>query len=71
MTIFTVLQQALKPGTKPAKFFDGQGLYLEVSPTDGKLFRYKYRFNQNEKTLSRGQQFPEARPTVRYREDAS
>lgn len=45
----------LKPGPKPARVFDGKGLYLEVSPTGGKLFRYKYRFDKKEKTLSLGQ----------------
>ncbi len=32
----------------------GGGLYLEVTPTGGKLWRYKYRFNGKEKLLAIG-----------------
>ena len=28
---------------KKAKLFDGSGLYLEVTPAGGKIFRLKYR----------------------------
>ena len=38
---------------KKAKLFDG-GLYLEVTPADGKIFRLKYRINGKEKTLTIG-----------------
>jgi len=34
--------------------FDGRGLYLEVSPTGGKWWRFKYRFEGKEKQLSLG-----------------
>ena len=43
-----------KPGEKPIKLFDGAGLYLEVSPTGGKWWRLKYRFDGKEKRLSLG-----------------
>lgn len=43
-----------KPGKKPIKLFDGGGLYLEVSPTGGKWWRIKYRFDGKEKRLSLG-----------------
>ena len=43
-----------KPSTKPARLFDGGGLYLEVSPTGGKWWRLKYRFVGKEKRLSLG-----------------
>jgi integrase len=43
-----------KPGIKPIRIFDGGGLYLEVSPTGGKLWRLKYRFEKKEKRLSMG-----------------
>jgi hypothetical protein len=33
-----------KPKDKPYKLFDGGGLYLEVMPAGGKLWRLKYRF---------------------------
>lgn len=36
------------------RLFDGGGLYLEVSPTGGKWWRWKYRFGGKEKRLSFG-----------------
>ncbi|MEE9913540.1 MAG: integrase arm-type DNA-binding domain-containing protein [Deltaproteobacteria bacterium] len=47
-----------KPKDKPASFFDGGGLYLLVTPTGGKLWRFKYRFNKQEKKLALGS-YPE------------
>jgi hypothetical protein len=35
-------------------FFDGGGLYLLVTPTGGKLWRFKYRFAGEEKLMSLG-----------------
>jgi integrase len=35
--------KAAKPGSKPYKLADGGGLYVEVMPTGGKLWRMKYR----------------------------
>ena len=43
-----------KPGPKPVRLADGAGLYLEVAPTGGKLWRWKYRFGGKEKRLSVG-----------------
>ncbi|MCL1824375.1 MAG: integrase arm-type DNA-binding domain-containing protein [Betaproteobacteria bacterium] len=43
-----------KPKDKPYKMFDGGGLYVEVSPAGGKLWRLKYRFGGKEKRLSFG-----------------
>lgn len=43
-----------KPSSKPVRLFDGGGLYLEVSPAGGKLWRLKYRFDTREKRLSLG-----------------
>lgn len=43
-----------KPGAKSVKLFDGGGLYLEVSPAGGKLWRLKYRFAGKEKRLALG-----------------
>lgn len=34
-----------KPGERAVKLFDGGGLYLEISPSGGKLWRLKYRFD--------------------------
>ena len=41
-----------KCGEKPVRPFDERGLYLEVSPTGGKWWRLKYRFDGKEKRLS-------------------
>jgi integrase len=39
---------------KPYRLFDGGGLYLEVAPSGGKLWRLKYRFDGKEKRLALG-----------------
>lgn len=44
----------LKPQPKPFKISDGGGLYLYVTPSGGKLWRYDYNFNGKRKTLSLG-----------------
>ena len=36
------------------RLFDGEGLYMEVSPTGRKWWRYKYRVNGKEKRLALG-----------------
>lgn len=43
-----------KPREKPFKVSDGGGLYLFVSPSGGKLWRFKYLFGGKEKLLSLG-----------------
>lgn len=43
-----------KPGAKPVRMFDGGGLYLEVAPSGGKLWRLKYRIADKEKRLAIG-----------------
>ena len=43
-----------KPADKPQRMFDGGGLYLEVSPAGGKLWRLKYRHGGKEKRLALG-----------------
>jgi hypothetical protein len=43
-----------KPADKAQRLFDGGGLYLEVSPAGGKLWRWKYRIAGKEKRLSLG-----------------
>ncbi|MDL1965672.1 MAG: tyrosine-type recombinase/integrase [Candidatus Desulfofervidus auxilii] len=44
----------LKPKEKSYKVFDGGGLYLEVTPSGSKLWRYKYRYQGKSKTLALG-----------------
>jgi Arm DNA-binding domain len=43
-----------KPDAKPRKLFDGRGLFLLVTPSGGKWWRLKYRFDAKAKTLSLG-----------------
>lgn len=43
-----------EPTTKPYKMGDAGGMYLEVSPAGGKLWRFKYRFAGKEKRLALG-----------------
>jgi integrase len=60
-----------KPSEKPVKLFDERGLYLEISPTGGKWWRLKYRFDGKEKRLSLGV-YPDASlKDARDRRDAS
>ena len=43
-----------KPSKKQLKLFDGDGLFLLVTPQGGKYFRFKYRFDGKEKLLALG-----------------
>lgn len=54
MPLTDVAIRNAKPAKKTKKMFDGQGLYLEVSPRGGKWWRLKYRFEGKEKRLSLG-----------------
>ncbi len=44
----------IKPTDKTMRHFDGGGLYLEVAPSGGKWWRFKFRFDGKEKRLSLG-----------------
>ncbi len=54
MTLTDTAIRNAKPAVKPARLFDGGGLYLEVSPAGGKLWRLKYRVGGKEKRLAFG-----------------
>lgn len=43
-----------KPKAKPYRLHDEKGLYLEVAPSGGKWWRFKYRIGGKEKRLSLG-----------------
>ncbi len=43
-----------QPKEKPYKMSDGGGLYLEITPKGGKLWRLRYRFLNKQKKLSIG-----------------
>ena len=49
----TALKQ-VKPTIKTQRFFDGGGLYLEVTPKGAKYWRLKYRFAGKENRISFG-----------------
>ncbi len=54
MPLTDIQIRTAKPAAKPFKLFDGGGLYIEVMPTTGKLWRLKYRIGGKEKRLSFG-----------------
>jgi integrase len=49
-----------KPGPKPIKLFDGEGMFLLIQPQGGKLWRLKYRIGGKEKLLALGT-YPEVK----------
>ena len=54
MPLTDVVIRSAKPTTKARKLYDSGGLYLEVSPSGGKWWRLKYRFNGKENRISLG-----------------
>lgn len=50
--------QALKPRDKAYKVTDGEGMYVVVTSTGVKSFRYDYRLNGNRETLTIGRYEP-------------
>jgi integrase len=47
-----------KSQNKPKMLFDGGGLYLLITPSGGKLWRFKYRYDGKSKTMAFGS-YPE------------
>jgi YD repeat-containing protein len=45
MALTDTALKALKPRGKPYTVTDGRGLYVEVFPTGGIVWRYRYRLN--------------------------
>ena len=54
MTLTDTAIRALKQAEKATKYFDGGGLYLEVAPSGGKLWRVNYRSQGKETLISLG-----------------
>lgn len=54
MKLTDIKIRSLKPKSKLYKVTDGQGLYIAVTPTGSKYWRYKYRFLGTEKLLALG-----------------
>ena len=66
----TAIRKA-KPADKPQRLFDGGGMYLEVSPAGGKLWRLKYRYGGKEKRLALGAYPDTTLADARERRDAA
>uniref|UniRef100_UPI00313E0B22 tyrosine-type recombinase/integrase n=1 Tax=Pseudoduganella sp. OTU4001 TaxID=3043854 RepID=UPI00313E0B22 len=50
-----ILVKSAKPREKPYKLFDGDGMYLDVSPIGSRIWRFKFRqANGKENTLTFG-----------------
>ncbi|MGZ3579727.1 MAG: tyrosine-type recombinase/integrase [Syntrophales bacterium] len=54
MALSDIKIRTSKPSDKQKKLFDGDGLFLLVTPQGGKYFRLKYRFDGKEKLLALG-----------------
>jgi len=54
MALTDVAVKNAKPSEKAVRMFDSGGLYLEVAPSGGKWWRFKYRYLGKEKRLSLG-----------------
>jgi len=66
----TAIRKA-KPGAKAVRMYDERGLYLEVAPSGGKWWRFKFAFGGKEKLLSMGT-FPDVSlKQARERRDAA
>lgn len=52
LTVLDIKQA--KPADKSYRLYDEKGMYLEVAPSGGKLFRLKYRVDGKEKRLALG-----------------
>lgn len=58
MPLTDVQIRQAKPGEKPRKLSDARGLYLEVRPTGGKYWRYRYKLDGKENVFALGE-YPE------------
>ena len=66
----TAIRKA-KPTEKVQRLFDGGGLYLEISPAGGKLWRMKYRHGGKEKRLAFGTYPDTSLASAREKRDAA
>lgn len=54
MSLSNLAIQRAKPKDSTYKMYDGKNLYLEITPSGSKRWRFKYRFNDKEKRISLG-----------------
>ncbi|UAB77921.1 tyrosine-type recombinase/integrase [Erythrobacter sp. SCSIO 43205] len=58
MSLTITRLKSLKPKAKPYKVTDGRGLYIEITPSGSKLWRFRYRLGKSQKKICIGS-FPE------------
>ncbi|WP_425491811.1 tyrosine-type recombinase/integrase [Luteimonas saliphila] len=71
MPLTELAVRKVSPSDKVQRLFDGGGLYLEVTPAGGKLWRQKYRFGGKEKRLAHGTYPDVGLADARERRDAA
>lgn len=54
MNLTTKIIDEAQPKEKNYRLHDTKGLYIEISKSGGKWWRFKYRFNQKENRISLG-----------------
>ena len=54
MALTDLKVRSIKPTDKAQKISDGAGLILHVTPAGGKYWRFNYRYDGKQKTLSFG-----------------
>ncbi|MCC6473605.1 MAG: tyrosine-type recombinase/integrase [Burkholderiales bacterium] len=54
MPLTAVAIRQAKPGAKPLRLYNSGGLYLEVTPSGGRWWRFAYRFGGKRKLISLG-----------------
>ena len=54
MSLTNTTIRNVKPSDKRQRLFDSKGLYMEVAPSGGKWWRFKYRIDGKEKRISLG-----------------
>lgn len=54
MPLSNTALRAAKPKKKTYLMTDGEGMYLEITPSGGKWWRFKYRFDDTQKRISLG-----------------
>lgn len=55
MPLSDIAVRTLKPRERAYKVYDRDGLFLLVNPGGSKLWRWRYRFNLNEKLMALGE----------------
>ncbi|HKE42713.1 MAG TPA: integrase arm-type DNA-binding domain-containing protein [Casimicrobiaceae bacterium] len=71
MPLTDVKVRNAKPTARPQRLWDSGGLYLEVSPSGGKLWRLKYRVGGKEKLLALGKWNAVSLAEAREKRDAA